>query len=57
MTVISPQQLTIEEKIEMNNVSNEMLFYGEAMIIDDALIKGFEGLNLMPPKLGLSDFD
>lgn len=42
----------------MNNINNDMLFYGEAMIIeDDALIKGFEGLNLMPPKLGLSDFE
>jgi hypothetical protein len=56
MRVLSPRRLTIEEKIEIGEDSNDLLFCGEMDIENESaseLIKGFSSMSLSTiPKLG-----
>lgn len=57
MRVLSPKRLTIEEKIQINEDSNDLLFYGNMDIEEDALVKNFSQMGLAAiPKLGKEDF-
>jgi hypothetical protein len=57
MRVLSPKQLTIEERMQINEDSNDLLFYGNMDIEEDALVKNFSQMGLAPiPKLGKESF-
>jgi hypothetical protein len=58
MRVVSPQQLTFREKMEIHEESNDLLFYGEMEIEEEStLVKGLAQLSLSSiPKLGTYTF-